>query len=423
MSKKRRLFNEVFNAAMSALILLPALVVIQKVFLSELTSWLGVLFLCPSAICYPAGRLLRNRDKQLALTLGVVIAAACVLPAIIVFAGKVSVLSTLFTLLCGIGCGIALFLIPFISGSNLASGKCYVAGLILYVLAIAIGGDTSYSVALNTCAVVLLICGLFVFNLEGLRNATSSGGGRARYTKGMRRNNFIIIGIFVVLALLLANIRAIKDGAVAAGMLVVNGILYFLKYSADLNGVPSGEGTDEGSGSMDMSGLGAEAHVAGPLEQIFWKVLLYAIIARIIVVVCLLLYKLIRKLLARFSGLLDRLMGRLSPQNEDYIDETEDLDGEKEKRTPFLGRLRARFARRAKFSDMETNRARVRFAMREFLRKNPGSSRFATPNELHDELEQAAGGDFSEIYNRARYSTDEPSAEDAEVARRLADSR
>lgn len=426
LSKKRKLFNEIFNAAMSALVLFPALVALQKLLMPEAPTWIGVLWMLPVAACYPAGRLLRDRDKQSALTLGVVIAAACALPVSIAFAGKISVLSTLFLFLLCLGCGIAMYLIPFIAGSNIASGKYFVAGLALYVAALAIGGDPGYSVALNTCAVVLLISGLFVFNLEGLRSATAPSGGKVRFPKGMRRNNLIIIGVFVVLATLLANIKAIKDAAVAAGMWIADKFIEFLQFMGDVNGVPEGDAAGNGVGGGDVGiGLSGPAHIASALEVFLWNAVLFIIIGGIILVLCFILYKLIRKLLGtNFGALLDKLLGRLSPQSEDYIDETEDLDGEREKGDGLLTRMRSRFARRAKFGDMPTDRAKVRFAMREFLRKDRQALRPRTPNELSRDLERAAGSygaDFVEIYNRVRYSTDEPNSGDVETARKLSD--
>ncbi len=424
-SKKRKLFNEIFNAAMSALVLFPALVAMQKLLMPEASAWMGVLWMLPIAICYPAGRLLRNRDRQSALSLGAVIAAACALPASIAFAGSISVLSTLFLFLLCLGCGLAMYIIPYVAGSNLASGKYFVAGLALYVVALALGGDTAYSAALNTCAIVLLISGLFVFNLEGLRSATAPSGGKVRFPKGMRRNNLIIIGIFVVLALLLANVKAIKDAAVAAGVWVVNKFIGFLQFMGDVNGVPEGDGA-AGGVSSDMSiGLTADPHVSSPLEDFLWNAVLFIIVGGILVALCFVLYKLIRKLLGtNFGSLLDKLLGRFAQQGEDYIDETEDLDGEREKRDGLLTRMRSRFTRRAKFGDMPTDSAKVRFAMREFLRKDRQALRPRTPNELSHDLERAAGSygtDFVEIYNRVRYSTGEPNSSDVETARKLSE--
>lgn len=424
-SKKRKLFNEIFNAAMSALVLFPALVAIQKLLLPEAKTWLGVLWMLPVAICYPVGRFVRGRERQTALSICFVAAALCALPASIAFAGSISVMSVIFLFLLCLGCGVVMFIIPYIAGSNLASGKYFVAGLALYVVALALGGDAGYSVALNSCAVVLLISGLFVFNLEGLRSATAPSGGKARFPRGMRRNNLIIIGIFVVLALLLANIKAIKDAAVAAGVWVTDKFIGFLQFMGDVNGVPEGDGAIGGGGDMGVGGLTADPHIASGLENLLWKILLYIIVGGIILAICFVLYKLIRKLLkTNFGALLDKLLGRLSPSTEDYVDETEDIDGEREKGAGLFSRMRARFTRRAKFGDMPTDRAKVRFAMREFLRKDRQALRPRTPNELSKDLEKAAGSygtDFVEIYNRVRYSGAEPSSADVETARKLSD--
>lgn len=424
-SKKRKLFNEIFNAAMSALVLFPALVAIQKLLLPDAGTWLGVLWMLPAAACYPVGRFVRGCERQTALSICFVAAALCALPASIAFAGSISVMSVIFLFLLCLGCGVAMFIIPYIAGANLASGKYFVAGLALYVAALALGGDAGYSVALNSCAVVLLISGLFVFNLEGLRSATAPSGGKARFPRGMRRNNLIIIGIFVVLALLLANIKAIKDAAVAAGVWVTNKFIDFLNFMGDVNGVPEGDGAMGGGGDMGVGGLTGEAHIESGLETFLWNALLFIIVGGIILVVCFALYKLIRKLMkTNFGALLDKLLGRFSPTSEDYVDETEDIDGEREKGNGLLSRMRTRFTRRSKFGDMPTDRAKVRFAMREFLRKDRQALRPRTPNELSKDLEKAAGScgiDFVEIYNRVRYSNAEPSAADVETARKLSD--
>lgn len=427
MSTKRKLFHEAFNALMTALIVLPALVVIEKLLLPEQTPWLGVAFLAAVAVCYPAGRLLRTREKQTALSIGAVLSALLTIPVLVRFGGSVSVISAVALFLLTMLCGILTFIIPFIYGSSIPSGKFFVAGLALYVIALALGGEhaESYSAVLNTCAVVLLIVALFVFNILGLLRATTPSGGKARFPKGMRRNNMIILAIFVVFAVVLANIRAIKDATVAAGMWVLDKITDFLLAAANLTGapdLPDGE-RSPGSGGMDLSGLITELPAVNPFTEMLWQIFLYLLIAGIIVVVCLLLYKLIRLLITRFGGILDKLMGRITPVDESYIDEVEDLETDDgEKRDSILDRLRRRFVQRAKFGDMPSPRAKVRFAMREFLRANP-ARRAETADELLPELERVAPGygeSFRAAYNRARYSPDDVSEADAELARRVA---
>ena len=74
---KNKPFNEAFNAVMTALIVLPLLVTIEKLLLPDAAPWMGVLSLVTTFVCYPVGRLLRKKDRQTALTAGIVVSEAC----------------------------------------------------------------------------------------------------------------------------------------------------------------------------------------------------------------------------------------------------------------------------------------------------------------------------------------------------------
>lgn len=424
-AKTKQLLLEAFNALMCALIVLPVLVVVQKVFLAEAAPWSGVALLSPVAVCWPLGRWLRSKDKQLALSIGVVLSALLSIPLIAVNAANLEFFGIVVLVLAATACGIITFIIPFIYGPFIPGGKFFVGGLIFYVLAISLGGEhaASYSPVLNTCAVVLLIVTLFVYNIIGLMQATSPTGGRARMPKGMRRSNMVILAVFVVLAIALANIRAIKDAAVAAGLWVVDRVYDFLLWAANLTGAPTPEGNATyGDGGVDLSELAGPVPELNPFHELLWKIFLYIIIFLMIVVLCYLLYRIIRKLIGRFGGLFDRLLGRLQPIEDDYIDETEDIEEEKgEREGNFFERLRRRFTRRAKFGDMPSPRAKVRFAMREFLRENP-SKRALTPDELLPEFAEVTPDDaaaFADAYERARYTDGEISEKDVDAARHL----
>ncbi len=426
-TKWKRPLVEIFNFLMGMLALLPALVSMQKLLLPYVEAWHGVAALSPLTLAWFGGRLLRKKDKELALTIGAVLGALLTVPAVVIFSGSIEAFAIIFLILVGAIIGFALYLIAFIYGPHTPSAKVFVAGLILYVLALVLPNNFSeaYSAALNSCAIVLLIVTLFLFNIKGLIDATNpSGEGKARMPKGMKRSNMLILGFFVVLAVALANITAIKDAAVSAGVWIVDRVMELLLFLANMQGAPTGEGeATYGDGGMDLSGLVTEVPEESALQALLWKIFLYVLIAAIIVVVCYLLYRLIRKLMGRFAGLLDRLLGRVQQVDEGFVDETEDIDDEaSEKNRGFFSRIRERFTRKPKFGDMPTPRAKVRFAMREFLREHP-AVRAATPSELVPELAKTSSAHaeaFADAYERARYTDDGSVSEsDAEIARQL----
>ena len=420
---KNKPFNEAFNAVMTALIVLPILVTIEKLLMPDASPWMGVLSLLTTFVCYPVGRLLRKKDRQTALTVGVVVSAFTPLPALIFFTASINIFSKVALYLLTVLSAMTAFLIPLIHGGSLPNGKWFIAGIGAYVLAIVIGGENaaSYSLALNICSVVLLITALFVFNIKGLADATSPGQHRVRFPKGMRQSNMLILAFFVVLALALANIQAIKDAAIRLGVAIADGFIRFLQFMGNINGVPAGSGEPQMPGEGVGMGLIADAVVQSPLSQLLWKILLYVIIAAIIVLLCFFLYKLIRHLIASFGGLLGRFMNSTFT-DEDYIDETEDLeDAGEDRRRRKKGVKREK---RARYGDMPSPRAKVRFAMREYLRRNPYAQRSKTPSELSYEFDRIMpgyGDDFGRIYSRARYAEDDISEEDASLARRLLD--
>ncbi len=420
---KNKPFNEAFNAVMTALIVLPLLVTIEKLLLPDAAPWMGVLSLVTTFVCYPVGRLLRKKDRQTALTAGIVVSAFTPVLALIFFTASINVFSKVALYLLTVVSAMIAFLIPLIHGGSLPNGKWFIAGIGAYVIAIVVGGENaaSYSLTLNICSVALLITTLFVFNIKGLADATSPGQHRVRFPKGMRQSNMLILAFFVILALALANIQAIKDAAIRLGVAIVDGLLSFLQFMANINGAPSSAGEAQGGGGDVGMGLIADAAVQSPLSKLLWKILLYVIIAAAIILVCFFLYKLIRHLISKFGGLLGRFVNA-TLTDEDYIDETEDLeDAGEEKRRRKRG---AKREKRARYGDMPSPRAKVRFAMREYLRRNPYAQRSKTPSELSYEFDRIMpgyGDDFGRLYSRARYAEDDVSEEEASLARRLLD--
>ena len=190
-----------------------------------------------------------------------------------------------------------------------------------------------------------------------------------------------------------------------------------------------GIGTSGSGGSVTPSNdnimLGDDYTTESDFIQKLWNVVLILIIIGICAAAVYILIRVLKNLPGGLNGLIQRLFG-IKPEENAYIDETEDL-GEEQSLADMLKngikKVGDRLRRPPRFEDMPNNREKVRLTYRRTLRRISSrnhASLARTPNELRPEVEKIAGepGDeFVDIYNRARYSTEEISDAETEVAR------
>jgi len=426
MSKKRKLFNEIFNACMCACIFLGASVLIQKLLMQDLEPWVGVIYMLPSTLAYPIGRFLHGRRPRVSLVMGALATAALAsIPLVLVFG------SELQWFLCMISIPLLtfmLFIIPYVLGSNPLSPNFFIIGVAIFVGVAFVGSrhEAAYTLVTNTVSILFLVVGLFVFNRTGLRSETSPGGGRTKYPAGARRGNTLIVGLFLGIALIAANITAIRDFARELMISVIAAIISFIDWLGSLMGINPGDGSSQSMDSpMDFGDGPAEKN---PFFEMLWQMLLWIIIIGIAVALIYAIFKFAKKLGPAIRAFLARLFGSMKSQEEAYVDETEDLSKKGGARRDLAAGIRDvldKLKRPLKFEDMPNNREKVRFTFKQLLGTMSRRDRkvlSSTPYELENAAERYAKEstrDFIEAYNRARYSDEEIPNEAAEIARKI----
>ncbi|MDR1117552.1 MAG: hypothetical protein LBL09_04835 [Oscillospiraceae bacterium] len=419
--KKKRLFNEIYNAGMTLAWVSAAMILIQKLLLTRFPAWTGLLCMLPCLLAYPSGRLMHRFKPKAAIPAGAVLSALLViLPLSAVRVHDLYFYILIPLLLSGT---FVLYVIPYISGSNLMSGTRFLCGGAVMLLAAVIKGENPshgvYAAYLNTGAVIYIVLGLFLFNNESLLYAASPGGRTARMPAGMRRSNFIIVALFIALAFAVANFEALR-------IFVIDVIAFMLSlffWILSLFGGSEGDGEMSGSSNID---LGGEANPSGWFVELLYTVIKAAAITAFAALIIYILYKAIRQASTLIRGFFDRM----SPAGDmGYIDEIEDLREEDKAEGGFFRRLFQNFIRPKRFEDMPDNRAKVRFAYKTMLKRLSKENRrvlTSTPNETLPEAEQISqqlGAGFIDSYNKARYSqaevTDKETGEAKEMYKLL----
>ncbi len=428
MDPKRKLFNEAFNFIMSMMLCFPALVILQKIFFASLPAWQGIIYMLPCLICYPAGRLLHSKKPFLAIPLGLLLSTALSLISA-KFISLFGLLPIIGYILTGIG-AFLLFCTPYISGSNIMGAKRFLTGVITFVAAAFIGGSHSeaYSPYVNVLAVIFLIIGLFVFNREHLRDETKSGKDKTHFPPGMRRNNAIIIFIFILVALAIANMDSLKTGAADFAILIASLIFMFLDWMGKMQGVSENAGNSEGS-SGDFLGFGDPIKESNPIVETLVHYLTIAIIILICVGILIFIYKLCKKFLPTLLDFLSRLFSNIKPENEQtFIDETEELLEDGSFRKQVIKNIRdfiKKISYKApKFDDMPNNREKVRFVYKAMVKQAYKSNKSVLTNTATEFLSSDAAGsasaiEFANTYNRARYSDEDISDSEASFAKKI----
>ena len=428
-SPARIVFFEAFNAVMTAAAAFGALMLIELLFApEELRPWGAILRASPVLLAYPLGRLLRTVHPRISISLGLALSVCLAsIPLVMMFQPNLAwvMMLPLYPVVA-----FAVFITPYINGSNLLPPRHFIIGVILFladVLFIRIRGIDVYSAPLNITAVLFLCAGLFVYNRESLRTETSPDGKRAKFPKGSRRAGTLTVLLFIGVALALANIQALRKFFTELAISVAAAVILFLDWFGRIMGI--GEPSQGGSAAAPSQSFSMEGDYTTESDAVqkFWNVVLVLILIGIAVAAVFILIRVIKNLSGGLSGLLSRLFG-IKPEENAYIDETEDLGDEQRLGDMLkngLQKMGDRLRRPPRFDDMPTNREKVRLTYRRSLHRIAAKNRSSltrTPIELRGEMERIAGekaAEFVDIYNRARYSTQEISDGETEVAREV----
>ena len=304
--------------------------------------------------------------------------------------------------LCALACGGHSLLLSRPEGVGF-----WITGILVYV-------GTRFALALHplpgTPTLRALAEGYFVFLIFRLSlNSLLQGmGGGSRPSRQMTLRNLAAAGLLGLALLALSNLPQIA----ALLRLLWGWVKIALAWLSNLLRLPSTSGggpMGEGGGLMEIPG---EQTVASPfwllLEKIF-KIIAIGIAA----VAVLFALRTLLRLLARAGKKLMRwLRSYAGAVAEGYEDTVESLVDWGEVRRAL--RLRPRREKRSEDLPWErlTPRQRVRRGMRDYLRRHPETAQSATARQLLDAKKAA-------LYEAARYSDQEITAEDAESMREL----
>ncbi len=291
-----------------------------------------------------------------------------------------------------------------------------VAGLLVYFLEVLRHGSEPEAAALCWCGLAALLLSLYSFNAASVTAGVHNvkGGETMSLPAGIRVKNLALLTGFLLICIFVANIGFLRNGASAVWQFLWGGISAALKWIAGLGTTstsappPSVEPTEPEQtvniGEMVPDGSGTFVTIYG----IFWGV--------VCVIFFLLAYGLAREgkngsALRRLSDALRKLMR--TRQVLEYEDDVEqaDLKTIVKKQRDAVRRFWKRVTvRRRRFSDMQDDRSRVRYAYRALIRSRYGEdwTPGTTPAELGKMQKKDTLRDLTETYNRVRYDPDKP---------------
>lgn len=286
----------------------------------------------------------------------------------------------------------------------------YAVGLILHALAqlmLSVANRTGSMGALlparpwlMLCFVLFLLLSMLSMNRASLDCATL---GRQRIPLTMRVKNHLVVAGFLALALLLTSAPGVARAVTAAwnalSTLIARAVLWLM----NLFGGSSESGASAGGGGFDMSGLLEEAEPSA-LALLLERVLLALASIAMLALAALFLRLVWRNLVALLRELLERLGLFAAAASEDYIDEITDTREDAEDRS-LLRHLRGRIgwtdeSRLPPGERIRRRYLRLRLKHREW--QGSQTARETLPAEA------------ARLYERARYSAHEVSAQDAQ---------
>lgn len=416
--------NAAFNAVITLLGALPIAVIMQKILMPDTAPWTSVLVMLPSLVLYPFGFIANIKHTKRLLTVALAVLLSIGFSLIVTVPSYTATIQSVVLAVILPIFMFFLFIIPYVYGYRLVRLHVVSIGMIFYIVSAAVGGAhaEAYTRVIGLAAPVLLITGIFAFNRENLRAVVSPAGSKTRFPAGMRRNNMIILAVFVAFALILANLESFATLIRTLALWIASATSFVMSSISALRKLVGGSST-----LPESNGNGLESLLpAGDGGGDFWNRVLDIASSGMTIIIALAIlffaYKYGRKHLRRFVNWLKGLLKRQKSVEEAFFDETEDLDREKlrERSLHRVGNLLGIFRRKPGFDDMGTPRAKVRFAYRTALKSLGGSSRSATPNELTRELSElspASAEQFIAAYNAVRYADGEPSDTDVAAAR------
>lgn len=412
--RKSVILSKLFATLGAALVCAPVFLILGAAITPYMPEvWLIALASSLLLACFV--RALPRKKRVLAMILCVLLSLA--IPVFIGWLWDVTGLSIIFAVLSTAVMIVHLSALLHNAGEEYLAPVWYV-GIMFYLLCrlLTISGSLRPARAtMDALGAVYFVYILFALNEQAL--LSGMGGGRAP-SRLMRWRNRLTMGILALVLVVTTNLPAIKRAMAAFLDLLRRGVLALLEWLSE----PVEEemlSNPSAAGGPDLSGL---AEIKEPsallkfLEQVMRVVALVAVAA----IVSLLLWYVGKRLVRVVKLLIKRLREYAGQVNEAYEDTVESLlDWGEVKRALQEKSEKLRVKRKARTPWEKLNaRERVRRVYEDYLREHPELPVSTTARRaLRDK------GTSGALYDRARYSTEEITLDEAERMRSAVASR
>ena len=379
-------------------------------------AWYSRVLACwPILLCWAvglAGRKLESLRIPL-LAAALVLAAAVMAPFLRSF-GFWEIAFRVLALAPGAG----LYLVG-LKGDEPFPPRFAVGGMLVYLLEVLRHGGDPQGTALCWCGLVALMLTLYSFNTASVTAGVHNvkGGETMSLPAGIRGKNLALLTGFLLICLFVANIGFLRTAASAVWQFIWGGISAFFKWVTNLGTTsPSAPPPTEYVPDVQtMHPIEIEEEGSGifvTIYGVFWGI--------VCVLFFLLAYGVAREgknggALRRLTDALRRLMR--TRQVLEYEDDVEQADLKtivKKQREAVRKFWKKVTVRKRRFSDMQDDRSRVRYAYRALIRSKYGED--WTPDTTPAELGKQQGREtlrrLTDTYNQVRYDPDKPGPPD-----------
>ncbi len=399
------------NLVLGAALSFGVLFLIERLMRQDWSWYSRVLACWPILLCWAVGLVGRKLESLRIPLLGAALLLAAVVMGLLLRSfGFWEIAYRVLALVPGAG----LYLVG-LKGDEPFPPRFAVAGMLVYLLEVLRHGSDPQGTALCWCGLIALILTLYSFNTASVTAGVHNvkGGETMSLPSGIRGKNLALLTGFLLICLFVANIGFLRAGAAAVWQFIWGGISAFLKWITNL-GTTSTSGpapTEYVPEVQTMHPIEIEEEGSGvfvTIYGIFWGL--------ICVIFFLLAYGMARE--GKNGGALRRLTDALrklmrTRQVLEYEDDVEqaDLKTIVKKQRDAVRKLWKRVTvRRRRFSDMQDDRSRVRYAYRALIRSRYGEdwSPDTTPSELGQMQNRDTLRQLTDTYNLVRYDPDKP---------------
>jgi len=272
-----------------------------------------------------------------------------------------------------------------------------------------------YSSVSMPLIIAFLLFGMLAMLALNRSSLNNSVNGRSAVPKAMRWKNRVLTFCMMAIILLVASLPAVIKAITKVWEWLKAGLLMLIQLILSMLPEQSGQGSGQGGGGMDLSGLVDEVHKESMLSKIITMVLMAMAILAVVVLIVIALRIVWRKLKVLAKAFWTRLNAYMASSSEDYVDEIADTRDDAEH-----DRLQRRRKRRLAIKRVDEStlnpQQRIRYRYLQMWLKHP---EWTPERTARENLTDVA----AQLYERARYSNHEITVQDAEVFAQKVDSR